>query len=74
MPMARAAIETPVTFSGYGDVEAGVVRWPMPVIRLLSAEGDRLVALADKLLQVWRGYSDPAADIYAATGANNITR
>lgn len=76
MPMARAEIEIPVAFGGYGDVEAGVIRWPMPVIRLISADGDRLVALADKLLRVWRGYSDPAAGIYAATGGerhNTVT-
>lgn len=76
MPMARAPVEAPVVFTGFSDVTAGLVRWPMPVLRLTGADGERLIALADKLLRVWRGYSDPALGIYAAAGGephNTVT-
>ncbi len=65
--MAKAPIETPVSFPGYDDVEAGLVKWPMSVIRIRTADPDRLVDLADKILLAWRGYSDPSAGILAET-------
>ncbi len=65
--MAKAPIETPVSFPGYDDVEAGLVKWPMSVIRIRSTDPDRLVDLADKILLAWRAYSDPSADILAET-------
>ena len=74
--MAKAPVETPVTFPGYEDVQAGIVKWPMSVIRIRCAEPDRLIDLADKILLAWRGYSDHAADIYAETNGeahNTIT-
>ena len=74
--MAKAPVETPVCFPGFEDVAAGLVKWPMSVIRLRCADDDRLVDLADKLLAAWRAYSDPAADILAQTGGqphNTIT-
>lgn len=49
------------------DVDAGVVKWPMSVIRLSCADSDRLVELADKILTKWRGYTDEAAFIFAET-------
>ena len=75
-PMAKAPIETSVTFPGYGDVQAGIVKWPMSVVRIRCGDVERLVDLADKVLAAWRGYSDPAADIYAETNGephNTIT-
>jgi UDPglucose--hexose-1-phosphate uridylyltransferase len=65
--MARAEIETPYTFPGYEDVDAGIVKWPMSVIRLRSSEPERLVDLADRILGAWRGYTDEEAFIFAET-------
>ena len=74
--MERAEVEIPVTFAGYEDVEAGIVKWPMSVIRINSADPERLVDLADKILGLWRGYTDEAAMILAETDGephNTIT-
>jgi UDPglucose--hexose-1-phosphate uridylyltransferase len=65
--MAKAPIDTPVSFKGYDDVEAGLVAWPMSVIRLRSDCKERLVELADKILLSWRGYTDKSAFIFAET-------
>ncbi len=74
--MERAPVEREVRFPGYEDVAAGIVRWPMSVLRLRCADDERLVDLADKILRAWRGYTDEAAFIYAETGGephNTIT-
>lgn len=65
--MERAPVEKPVTFKGYEDVAAGIVKWPMSVIRLRSEDTERLVDLADRILTKWRGYSDENAFIFAET-------
>ena len=65
--MAKAPVETPFTFPGFEDVEAGIVKWPMSVVRLTAKEPERLVELADKILAAWRGYTDEGAFIYAET-------
>ena len=65
--MEKAPVETPITFSGYSDIAAGIVKWPMSVIRLTGTDKDRLCTLADKILRCWRGYSDEAAFIFAQT-------
>ncbi len=67
-PMAKAGLREELAFPGFEDVKAGIVNWPMSVIRLRSGDRARLVELADKILTAWRGYSDPAADILAFTG------
>lgn len=74
--MAKAPIETQVKFSGFEDVEAGIVKWPMSVIRISSKSKERLVDLADKILTTWRGYTDENSFIYAETDGekhNTIT-
>ncbi len=74
--MERAKIGTPLTFRGFEDVEAGIVNWPMSVIRLRAADRKRLAALAEKILTCWRGYSDAEAFILAETDGephNTIT-
>ena len=74
--MEKAPVEKTVTFAGFEDVEAGIVKWPMSVIRLRSEKDDRLVELADKILLAWRGYTDEAAFIFAETDGephNTIT-
>ncbi len=65
--MERAGIEKQISFPGFEDVEAGIVRWPMSVIRISCADDERLVELADKILLAWRGYTDEAAFIFAET-------
>ena len=73
-PMARAQVETPLTVPGYEDVSAGIIKWPMSVIRISSPDRARLVALADHILTAWRAYSDESAFIFAETdGAKHNT-
>ena len=74
--MERAPIEQTVAFRDFPDVEAGIVKWPMSVIRLRCADDQRLVELADRILAAWRGYTDEAAFIFAETNGemhNTIT-
>ena len=74
--MAKAPIEIPVTIPGYEDVEAGIVKWPLSVLRIRHADEKRLIDLADHVLQAWRGYTDEEAFIYAETDGtphNTIT-
>ena len=75
-PMAKATIEKKVTFKGFEDVEAGILNWPLSVIRISSTDKGRLVDLADKILTAWRGYTDEEAFIFANTDGephNTIT-
>ena len=65
--MAKAPVETPLSFAGFEDVQAGIVKWPMSVIRLTGSDRFRLADLADKILLAWRGYTDEAATILAET-------
>ena len=65
--MAKAPVERIFGVQGFTDVEAGVVKWPMSVIRIAHENSDRLVALADVILEKWRGYSDESAFIFAET-------
>lgn len=67
-PMAKAGLREEITFAGFEDVNAGIVNWQMSVIRLRSADKERLVELADKILSAWRGYSDESAEVLAFTG------
>ena len=74
--MEKAPVETEFVFPGYADVKAGIVKWPMSVVRLTAADPARLVDLADRILTSWRGYTDEAAVIYAETNGephNTIT-
>lgn len=65
--MEKAPVEKTVTFAGFEDVTAGIVKWPMSVIRISSEDSSRLVELADRILSSWRGYTDEAAFIFAET-------
>ena len=74
--MARAGVERTFTVKGFEDVEAGIVNWPMSVIRISSQDSDRLIALADVILNAWRGYTDESVFILAETDGephNTIT-
>ena len=75
-PMERAPIEKTLSFPGFSEVEAGIVKWPMSTIRLTAASPEPLVELADKILAAWRGYTDEAAFVFAETDGekhNTIT-
>ena len=65
--MAKAPIEREVTIPGYEDVEAGIVKWPLSVLRIRHKDEKRLIDLADHVLKVWRGYTDEEAFIFAET-------
>ena len=74
--MEKAPVEETISFPGFDDVEAGIVKWPMSVIRLRCGDDERLVELADRILRAWRGYTDEAAFIFAETDGephNTIT-
>ncbi len=74
--MERAPIEAPFTFPGFEDVDAGIVKWPMSVVRIASVNTERLIELADRILLAWRGYTDEGAFIFAETDGephNTIT-
>lgn len=66
-PMARALVERTFEVKGFEDVKAGIVKWPMSVIRLSGPDTERIIALADWILDTWREYSDEEAFIYAYT-------
>ena len=74
--MAKAPYESTFTVPGYEDVEAGIVHWPLSVIRLRGEDDARIIDLADHILNAWRGYTDEAAFIFAETDGephNTIT-
>lgn len=74
--MAKAPVETEIKFEGFDDVDAGIVKWPMSVIRISGSDKARLVELADKILTKWRSYTDEEQFIYAETNGephNTIT-
>ncbi|MDD7740255.1 MAG: UDP-glucose--hexose-1-phosphate uridylyltransferase [Lachnospiraceae bacterium] len=74
--MAKAPIEQHFTIPGYEDVETGIVKWPLSVIRIRHKDEQRLIDLAEHILECWRGYTDEAAFVFANTDGephNTIT-
>ena len=74
--MAKAPIEQHFMIPGYEDVEAGIIKWPLSVIRIRSGNEKRLIDLAEHILECWRGYTDEAAFVFAETDGephNTIT-
>jgi len=74
--MERAEIKKEITFKGFEGVKAGIVKWPLSVLRLRSADKNELIELADKILGLWRTYSDENAFVFAETDGtphNTIT-
>ena len=74
--MAKAPMEETFTVKGYEDVEAGIVHWPLSVIRLRGTDSDRLIELGAQILDAWRGYTDEEAFVFAETDGephNTIT-
>lgn len=66
-PMEKAELSHRFTFKGFEEVDAGIVNWPMSVIRLTSDDKDKVIKLAEKIRLAWRDYSDKSADILAYT-------
>lgn len=74
--MAKAPVEREFIVKGYEDVKAGIVKWPLSVIRLSCTDEKRIIDLADHILKAWRGYTDEAAYVFAETDGephNTIT-
>ena len=74
--MAKAPVEERFTVPGFESVDCGIVRWPMSVLRLQSADREQLVELADRILGKWRAYTDEEAFIFSETDGephNTIT-
>lgn len=74
--MEKSPIEIPIKFNGFDGIKAGIVKWPMSVIRISGENKKELIELADKILTKWRGYTDESAYIYAETDGvphNTIT-
>lgn len=75
-PMAKAEIEQKIAIEGFDDITAGIVKWPMTVLRLSGLSPERVAECADKILGAWRQYSDESCFIYAYTDGtphNTIT-
>ena len=74
--MAKAPVIEEFTVKGYEDVSAGIVKWPLSVIRLRGEDTERIIDLADHILEAWRSYTDEDAFIFAETDGvphNTIT-
>ncbi|MEF9983768.1 MAG: UDP-glucose--hexose-1-phosphate uridylyltransferase [Oscillospiraceae bacterium] len=75
-PMEKAEIEKAITIKKYEDVDVGIVKWPMSVIRIKSKNPDRLIALSEHIFNIWRDYSDSSVEIISSTNGeqhNTIT-
>ena len=66
-PMELAPVEESFSVEGFEAVSVGIVNWPMSVLRLQSDNKAQLIDLADHILKVWRGYSDPAVQVLAVS-------
>ena len=76
LPMAKAPIETSLSFVDYPQITAGIVKWPMSVIRLQSKDRKALSELAARILAAWREYTDESAFVFSHTDGephNTIT-
>lgn len=65
--MERAEVEEWWQFKDFPEVRAGMVRWPMSVLRLRGADPEKVINLAERVLNRWRGYSDPSVFVFAET-------
>lgn len=73
--MEKAPIKVPLSFKGYEDIEAGIVKWPLSVLRLRTKDREKLLDLSERILQAWKNYDDPQAGILSHTDRphNTIT-
>ena len=75
-PMALAPVEDEFKMKKFPHVQAGIVKWPMSVIRITSKDSKELIEAADHILQAWRNYTDKDAYIFAQSDGeihNTIT-
>ncbi|WP_078556711.1 UDP-glucose--hexose-1-phosphate uridylyltransferase [Bacillus alkalicellulosilyticus] len=75
-PMAKAPTEESFSFTGFEEIEAGIVKWPMSVIRLKGSDRQKMSSLAEKVLHAWYDYSDESVNLQASTAGerhNTIT-
>ena len=75
-PMARAPMEVKFQIKGSEDIQCGIIKWPMSVIRLTGRSTDRIIDLADRILKSWRTYTDEEAFVFSQTNGephNTIT-
>ena len=74
--MEKAEVESEFTFEGYEDIRAGIVKWPMSVVRITGPDRTRLAELAERILNRWREYSDESVMVFSETDGvphNTIT-
>lgn len=74
--MAEAPVAFPFALEDHPSIEAGIVQWPMSVIRLRSSDQTDLATAASHILDQWRSYSDEALDVLADTNGephNTVT-
>ena len=74
--MAKAQMEETFEIKGFEDVEVGIVKWPLSVLRLRGVDSNRLIELGAHVLDAWRGYTDADAFVFAETDGephNTIT-
>ncbi|MGB9781253.1 UDP-glucose--hexose-1-phosphate uridylyltransferase [Caldanaerobacter sp.] len=64
-PMEEAPIEEYFIHPKYKEVKAGILKWPMSVIRISSKDREKLTKLSSHILNVWKGYSDESVDVLA---------
>ena len=72
--MAKAPVEKTFQVKDFEDIQSGIVKWPMSVIRLSHADYHRIIALADVILEKWRSYTDEDAFILPKQMANHTIR
>lgn len=65
--METAEVETTFDIPQYPKVKAGIVKWPMSVIRLNSEDRDELAKCCDLVLERWKAYSDSSVLVFAET-------
>ena len=67
LPMETAPVEHPVAIPGYEDLQVGLVKWPMSVLRVTGSSKERVAQLAEHVLKTWQNYTDEAAFVFAHT-------
>ncbi len=65
--MAKAPVEKSFTIKGFEDIEAGIVKWPMSVVRIAGKDKQRVADLAGVIFNNWENYTDEEAFVLAET-------
>ncbi|MTK08777.1 MAG: UDP-glucose--hexose-1-phosphate uridylyltransferase [Hungatella sp.] len=65
--MAKAREEELFCIKGFDHVTAGIVKWPMTVLRTRSRNPEDLIELGTKVLEAWRAYTDESLFVFAST-------